>query len=117
MSRVPTQTDENEYSGENKPGRRTGPPANTYLNYPGQGGALLPGVLQHMHDNIAMVPRQAKPSEIEKGRAADMKYIRNALAKLGRATGNVCRPLTVRMLIRLDRLLTAPTDRNDPSRR
>jgi len=94
--------------------RRKGGARDSYLNYSGQGGALLPGVLQHMRDDLSLAEGKPRPSDLERGRAADIKSIRDALARMRRAAGRRCRPLTTRFLFWLDRVLTDPSERNPP---
>ena len=117
MPRSSTPIDSDTNSGKKGATRhrhRSGSPTDTYLNYPGHGGALLPGVLQHMRDEFAPVEKKARPTDIEKYRAADIKVFRNAVAKLGRIAADTLRPQAARFLISLDRFLTAPSERKGP---
>lgn len=115
MPRSSTPTDPEGSSGENSDpqSRRRGSSQHTFLNYPGQGGALLPGVLQHMRDDMSPTGTKRRPSHMETFRAADMKFVRNAVAALFRPIGALRRRLGVRFLWWLDRILTVPSQRSD----
>lgn len=117
MPRMPATPDSDGNSEESRKGkrRRKGGPAETdYMPFTGRGGALLSPLFENMREETSLPGEEPKPARRDKGRDADIAFIRNAFDRLGHATAALFRPLTVRLLIWLDRLLTDPAERKGP---